>query len=67
MKYGDRTLHILYQAGAPLTAVLNVYKTIEKKHPKNYLPVLYQADLSIRTEQKENAKTYLKKISGALF
>ena len=56
-----KTLILLYQAGAKPQNVVAVFKALEKNNSKNPLPLLYLADLYIKNDQKQEAKTYLEK------
>ena len=56
-----RALHLLYKAGVPASIILNAFSNLEQKNAKNILPLLYKADIYLRTNEKQNALTYLTK------
>lgn len=56
-----QTLHLLHKAGIPTTIILQTLTQLEQKNSNNILPLLYKADIYLRSAQKELAITFLNK------
>lgn len=56
-----RALHLLHKAGVPAPIVIDALSQLEQKNSKNILPLLYKADIYLRTHQKQQALNYLHK------
>lgn len=58
-----QALHLLVtQEDMPYSKAIEILRTVEKKAPQHLLPVLYLADLYIRSHNQNKSMTYLKKI-----
>lgn len=55
------TLHLLHRQGLAYKSIISTIQKIEKKNPTALLPLLYQADLYVRTNNVAMADSYLKK------
>lgn len=61
-----RAAHLLYKAGVPAKSILDLYSYIEKKHVTATLPLLYKADIYLRSNDTKNAQIYLSKAEGVV-
>lgn len=54
-------LHIFLDLNVPAQTILTLLQNIEKQHPATLYPLLYQADIYVRTADKTHAHQYLQK------